>query len=149
MAADHVGRELAEALLEGCYVRLRHNPESGYILRQICATRLPPPPGVASAAASAPAAAPVWPLVIETELVDPGEPPLSVSSVKASDADPFHDPAAYDAGGRKELQRLREELAMFGRPPGMPLQEAAAAAWRRHVALTWVGQNLLGRLDIR
>lgn len=139
-------------LLHGCYVRVRSLSAQAYVLRRIGATRLPSPLGADSAGTgpNAPAAAPVWPLSIELEPPQPGaEPPPPLSAAEVSNANPFDDQAAYDASGHDELQRYQAELAVYGRPPGMPLWETVAAVWRRHVALTWAGQNLLATHGIR
>ncbi|KAL4443656.1 hypothetical protein ABPG75_011393 [Micractinium tetrahymenae] len=145
--AGHVGHELAEALLEGCFVRLR-SPE-GYILRRILSAQLPPlGPEAGTADVADDPSAGAWPLTVEVEVLQPGKPSVRVLAMRVSDADPFHDPAAYDAGGREELRRHRAERAAAGCPPGLPLGPTAAAAWRRHVALIWANGSLLGTLGV-
>ncbi|PSC70488.1 NADPH:quinone reductase [Micractinium conductrix] len=131
LGADEVGPAMAEAVLEGCFVRLKRG--STHMLRRVLAARLPPP------------GAPHDQLKLAVEGV-----PAPISWRKLSDADPLHDGTQYDASGRAELRALQEELAAAGRPRGVPLAATAAAAWRRKVALSWAFrlEELMGSLGI-
>ena len=79
---------MAEAVLEGCFVRLKRG--STHMLRRVLAARLPPP------------GAPHDQLKLAVEGV-----PAPISWRKLSDADPLHDGTQYDASGRAELRALQ------------------------------------------
>lgn len=92
-----------------------------YCLRRVTATRPPAAPGQLP--------------VVEVEGV-----PRGIPCSKVSDDDPFGNDDTYEQTGRSELLAYQAQLAGEGRPPGVPVHEAAQAAWRRKVALSWAAR---------